>query len=235
MEQAAARVVSSEDERLILVDEDDNQTGLLSKAECHDGDGVLHRAFSIFLFNDAGELLLQQRAAGKRLWPLYWSNTCCSHPREGETVDAAARRRLEDELHAGADLEFVYKFTYQAHFGDLGSEHELCHVFLGRMEGPVAPNPTEIAATRYLSADALAKELDSSCTSITPWFRMVPELTHSPEVCQWCRAHYQAAAVSWNTRPTPGHLFTHPEHSDRPGPGAAARTPPTARNPVYLH
>ena len=172
MEQATGRIVSSEEERLILVDEDDNQTGFLSKAACHDGEGILHRAFSIFLFNDEGELLLQQRAPGKRLWPLYWSNTCCSHPREGESVEEAARRRLEDELHTGGNLEFVYKFTYRANFGDLGSEHELCHVFLGRMDGPVSPNPTEIQATRFLSVQALEDEFNAADASLTPWFRM---------------------------------------------------------------
>ena len=172
MERASAKIVSSEDERLILVDEDDNQTGLLCKAECHDGDGILHRAFSIFLFNDRGELLLQQRADGKRLWPLYWSNTCCSHPREGETVAEAARRRLDDELHTGGELEFVYKFVYRARFGDLGSEYELCHVFLGRTEDRAVPNPTEIHAIRFLSAAALEDELASSGGTFTPWFRM---------------------------------------------------------------
>jgi isopentenyl-diphosphate delta-isomerase len=172
VEQATGRIVSSEDERLILVDEDDNETGFLSKARCHDGNGVLHRAFSIFLFNDDGELLLQQRAPGKRLWPLYWSNTCCSHPREGESVEVAARRRLEDELHTGGDFEFVYKFTYQSSFGDLGSEHELCHVFLGRLDAPVSPNPTEIQATRFVSATALEEEFASGDDALTPWFRM---------------------------------------------------------------
>ena len=76
-------VVSDEDESLVLVDEDDREVGFLSKAVCHDGDGMLHRAFSLFVFNRRGELLLQRRSANKRLWPLYWSNSCCSHPRRG--------------------------------------------------------------------------------------------------------------------------------------------------------
>ncbi|MDH5246330.1 MAG: isopentenyl-diphosphate delta-isomerase, partial [Betaproteobacteria bacterium] len=88
------RIVSSEREELILVDEDDNEVGHLSKADCHDGQGRLHRAFSVFLFNDAGELLLQQRGRSKRLWPGYWSNSCCSHPRRGESLEIATSRRL---------------------------------------------------------------------------------------------------------------------------------------------
>ena len=172
MKGAAARIVSSEDEPLILVDEADRRTGTLSKARCHDGDGILHRAFSVFLFNDHGELLLQQRAAGKRLWPMYWSNTCCSHPRAGETVTIAAGRRLKDELHTEAELEFMFKFRYQASFGDLGAEHELCHVLLGRLEREPSPNPTEIAAIRYVSAADLEKEFERSGDEFTPWFKL---------------------------------------------------------------
>lgn len=172
MNETSARIVSSEDERLILVDSDDNQTGSLSKAQCHDGEGVLHRAFSVFLFNRDGELLLQQRAAGKRLWPLYWSNSCCSHPRQGESIDVAAGRRLQDELHTRAELEFAYKFTYQASFGDLGSENELCHVLLGRIEEEPIVNETEIEAIRYVSARDLERELGNEPDAFTPWFKL---------------------------------------------------------------
>ena len=172
MTDATAKIVSSEDERLILVDQDDNATGTLSKAECHDGDGLLHRAFSIFLFDDDGRLLLQQRAADKRLWPLYWSNTCCSHPREGEDIAFAARRRLQDELNISAELEFVFKFSYQASFGSAGSENELCHVLLGRLGEDPRPNETEIAAIRFLSAELLGPDLREQEGVYTPWFRM---------------------------------------------------------------
>ena len=122
------RIVSSEREELILVDRDDREIGFASKANAHDGDGVLHRAFSLFLFDDDGRLLLQQRAPDKRLWGGYWSNSCCSHPRRGESLEVATRRRLRDELNFETELEHVYWFCYQASFGDAGSEHELCHV-----------------------------------------------------------------------------------------------------------
>jgi isopentenyl-diphosphate delta-isomerase len=170
--ESTARNVSSEDENLILVDSDDNQTGTLSKAMCHDGNGVLHRAFSVFLFDGRGRLLLQQRAPGKRLWPMFWSNSCCSHPRQGEEIDEAVLRRLDDELNTDSEVEFVYKFIYQASFGNLGSEHELCHVFLGKAVGEPSPNAHEIAATRYVSAEDLEAEFQSEPDRFTPWFRM---------------------------------------------------------------
>ena len=169
---SAKEIVSSDSEELILVDKNDQETGSLSKALCHDGEGVLHRAFSVFLFNDAGELLLQQRAAGKRLWPGFWSNTCCSHPRKGETMQFATERRLEQELNITADVEFIYKFAYQAKFRDLGSEHELCWVYLGRITEQPRPNSTEISAIRYLDPASLADELQEHGERFTPWFRM---------------------------------------------------------------
>ena len=166
------RVVSSEAEQLILVDGDDREQGHLSKAACHDGAGVLHRAFSAFLFNAAGELLLQQRAETKRLWPGYWSNSCCSHPRRGESMATATGRRLSEELNLAADLSFVYKFEYRAPYGELGSEHELCHVFLGRIDDKVRANAQEIAAIRFVSADALDAELSEHPERFTPWFKL---------------------------------------------------------------
>ena len=170
--ESAHRIVSSEAEELILVDAEDQETGYMSKAECHNESGILHRAFSVFLFNADGELLLQQRAASKRLWPGYWSNTCCSHPRRGESMEVATARRLQDELNIGARLEFVYKFAYQAQYGDEGAEHELCHVFLGRVDGNVEPNEHEIAAIRYVAPDALVTEFAVDNGAFTPWFKM---------------------------------------------------------------
>ncbi len=170
--QGASRIVSSEAEELILVDEHDQEVGQVSKARAHDGDGMLHRAFSVFLFNGAGELLLQQRSATKRLWPGYWSNSCCSHPRVGESMQVATERRLDDELNLESELEYVYRFRYQAPFGELGSEHELCHVFLGRTDGDVRFNDSEIEAVRFVPAGDVATELERNPERYTPWFRM---------------------------------------------------------------
>ncbi len=166
------RIVSSEDERLVLVDEDDTPIGHDSKAACHDGDGVLHRAFSLFVFNRDGELLLQQRASDKRLWPLYWSNSCCSHPREGETMDEAVARRLDQELHIAADLQFLYKFQYQARYGDAGSENELCWVYAGTTDDSVKPNPTEVSAWRFVAPADVDRELAGHPERFTPWFKL---------------------------------------------------------------
>lgn len=167
-----SRIVSSEDEQLILVNADDTLSGSLDKASCHDGEGILHRAFSVFIFDRGGRLLLQQRSADKRLWPLYWSNSCCSHPRVGESMEKATERRLLDELNIRAQLEFVYKFTYQASYGTLGSEHELCWVYLGRVYQDVAANRHEIAATRFLGVAELRQELATVPEHFTPWFKL---------------------------------------------------------------
>lgn len=165
------RIVSSEREELILVDRDDNEIGFISKADAHNGGGVLHRAFSLFLFDDKGRLLLQQRAPEKRLWGGFWSNSCCSHPRRGESLELATRRRLLDELNFETRLEHVYWFCYEAGFGDAGSENELCHVYLGRASDDLQPNDSEIAAIRYLLPADLDAQMKAQPERFTPWFR----------------------------------------------------------------
>ncbi len=165
------RIVSSEDEQLILVDSSDNEVGHLSKALCHDGGGVLHRAFSLFLFSESGELLLQKRSETKRLWPGFWSNSCCSHPRRGESMDTATARRLNDELNIDTSLQHVYQFCYTANFGEAGSENELCHVYLGTVDGDPQPNNSEISSVRFLSSNKLEQELNDSPQRFTPWFK----------------------------------------------------------------
>jgi isopentenyl-diphosphate delta-isomerase len=155
-----------------LVDNEDVEIGHLDKSSCHDAGGVLHRAFSLFVFDSEGRLLMQRRSAAKRLWPLYWSNSCCSHPRWGESMHQATERRLQDELNIGAELKFVYKFTYQESFEDQGAENELCWVYLGRTTDPVIANESEIAATRSLTAAELQNQLDASPQEFTPWFKL---------------------------------------------------------------
>ncbi len=164
---------AADSDTLILVDAADRDVGQLSKARCHEGRGVLHRAFSLLIFNAAGELLIQQRAATKRLWPLYWSNSCCSHPRSGESLEAATQRRLREELGLTCPLQFLFKFQYQAQFDATGSEHELCSVFIGRSEGPLHINAAEISAWAWISPEALQAELASAAAArFTPWFTM---------------------------------------------------------------
>jgi isopentenyl-diphosphate delta-isomerase len=163
----------SDSEALILVDESDREVGHLSKAKCHDGQGVLHRAFSLLIFNDDGELLLQQRSPSKRLWPLFWSNSCCSHPRRAESMETAIHRRLYEELGLRCPLQFLFKFQYQAQFETAGSEQELCSVFIGRSREPVRSDPSEIQALRWIAPEVLEAELaGKEADKFTPWFKL---------------------------------------------------------------
>jgi isopentenyl-diphosphate Delta-isomerase len=166
-----ARIMADSD-ALIVVDEADRRLGHLSKEACHQGHGILHRAFSLLIFNARGELLVQQRAPTKRLWPLYWSNSVCSHPRSMESMEAATRRRLNEELGIGCILEFLFKFQYHAQFDQTGAEHELCSVFIGRCDGPLEVNREEIHDWRWMPPSVLQREMSSSVDSsrYTPWF-----------------------------------------------------------------
>ena len=169
------RIVSSEAEELILVDRDDNETGFLSKADCHDGEGVLHRAFSLFLFNDDGELLLQRRAAGKYHFARRWSNACCGHPRPGESTFAAAHRRLAEEFGLSVPLTQVTEFSYFAEDPVSGLvEHEYLHVFNGLYTGEPCPNPDEIGAWRWMPPDRVRRGLAARPDWFTPWFGILP-------------------------------------------------------------
>ena len=170
--EAYSRVVSSGDEQLILVDSDDREIGSLAKADAHLGRGTLHRAFSVFVFNPAGELLVQQRAKSKPLWPGYWSNTCCSHPRRGEKMHHAIRRRLHEELGMTAKLEFLFKFQYRAQYDAQCAEHELCWVYAGRSAERPRANVHEVAAWRYVAPQALRAEIACAPETFTPWFKL---------------------------------------------------------------
>lgn len=157
--------------QLILVDENDNAIGEHEKIACHLGQGQLHRAFSILLFNTHGKLLLQQRSDQKLLWPLYWSNTCCSHPGVGESVEDACKRRLVQELNIRADVQFIYKFQYYAKYLDIGAESELCHVMLGKSDETPTLIEAEVAAFKYVSVDELDNLLVEIPEQFTPWFK----------------------------------------------------------------
>jgi len=165
-------IVSDPSEELILVDGNDRQVGTLSKLDCHRLGGVRHRAFSIHILDRQGRLLLQRRGEDKLLWPGYWSNSCCSHPRAGESMEQATRRRLREELGLECDLVFLYKFEYQAGFRDVGSEFELCSVYLGRTDAPCVPNRNEIAAVQYLAPSQVDALIAGEPESVTPWFAM---------------------------------------------------------------
>ena len=175
-----ARVVSFDDEPLILVDSEDNVRGYRPKTECHEGGGMLHRAFSIFLFNGHGQVLLQQRSGLKQLWPGYWSNSCCSHPRRGEAMADAAVRRLHEELAIRTELTFLYRFEYQARFGAVGAEHELCSVYAARSDAPVSVNVNEITQWAFVAPETLDRDLADNPQRYTPWLKLEwPRIRHA--------------------------------------------------------
>ena len=164
--------VPGSEDLLVLVDEADREIGSLAKTAGHLGSGTLHRAFSVFLFDAEGSVLIQQRAAGKVLWPGYWSNACCSHPRPGEAVEAAARRRVREELAVECRLDYLYKFRYQARFGDVGAEHELCYVYAGYPGGALKADPAEIADHRWIAPDELSKAIAANPEHFSPWMKL---------------------------------------------------------------
>lgn len=156
-------------ENVILIDENDAPIGLAEKLDAHRR-GLLHRAFSIFAFNDAGELLLQQRAPTKYHSGGLWSNTCCGHPRDGETVVDAAQRRLPEELGIGfAEPREVGTLRYRADIVDL-VENELDHIVVARADARPEPNPEEVAAWRYVPLDELESWLAERPDDFTAWF-----------------------------------------------------------------
>jgi isopentenyl-diphosphate delta-isomerase len=167
-----SEVVSFEDDLLITVDTSNRVTGAMSKQACHVYPGVLHRAFSVFLFNEKGEVLLQKRSAHKKLWPGYWANSCCSHPREGEDMLEAAHRRTWEELGVRSTLKHLFDFTYQAHYLDAGSEYEHCSVFAGNIQGVPSCNMLEIESCAFMAPDALKHELACNGAQYTPWLHL---------------------------------------------------------------
>ncbi len=156
-------------DQLIAVDENDEALGPVAKDHCHRS-AILHRAFSIFIFNSRAELLLQQRSALKPLWPLFWSNSCCSHPRFGESMEDATQRRLQEELGITAELTYLFKFQYHATYRDRGAEHELCHVLVGCSDAKIAAHEEEIAAWRHVSITDVESWVAARPQEFTPWF-----------------------------------------------------------------
>ncbi len=131
----------------------------------------MHRAFSIFIFNERKQLLIQTRSSEKALWPLYWSNSVCSHPRIGESYEEAAVRRLKEELGLETELQLLFKFQYQAQYEDIGSENEMCSVYLGKANGIVKPNRNEIAEWKYIDSGKLDEDMIAHPQLYTPWFK----------------------------------------------------------------
>ncbi len=171
------------EEQVILVDEQDNQIGLMPKMEAHEK-AVLHRAFSVFIFNDSGELMLQQRAADKYHSPLLWTNTCCSHQRDGETSLEAGKRRLQEEMGFTTDLEEIFWFVYKAPFDNGLTEHELDHVMVGSFNGEPVINKDEVASYKWMTLEAVKNDIEMNPEHYTVWFKIIfaesySKLTHA--------------------------------------------------------
>jgi isopentenyl-diphosphate delta-isomerase len=159
-------------EEVILVNERDEALGLMEKMEAHEK-GVLHRAFSVFVFNDKNQLLLQQRALGKYHSGGLWTNTCCSHPRSGETVEQAAQRRLKEEMGFDCELTKLTDFIYRAELDKGLIEHEFDHVFVGKWEGEPNLNAHEVASYRWMDVDAVEQDMAANPNQYTAWFKII--------------------------------------------------------------
>ncbi|KAF1024666.1 MAG: Isopentenyl-diphosphate Delta-isomerase [Pseudomonas sp.] len=160
------------EEQVILVDEQDNAVGLAGKNQAH-LDGALHRAFSIFIFNLKGQLLLQQRALEKYHSGGLWANTCCGHPRPGESNEEAAHRRLQEEMGFDCALSYVTRFKYRAVVSPTMIEHEIDHVFIGRFDGVPRVNPDEASQYDWLELGQIKQQMAFEPERFTPWFKKV--------------------------------------------------------------
>ena len=172
----AARESGDDRGQVILVDEFDRPLGVEEKLAAHRDGGRLHRAFSVFVFDSSGRMLLQRRAAGKYHFGGLWTNACCSHPRQGEPLAEGARARLHHELGIDVPLEELFSFVYRAEDPASGlTEHEFDHVLTGRFDGTPRPNPDEVSDWRWTDVGELLEDVRRHPERYTPWFKLVLE------------------------------------------------------------
>lgn len=162
------------EEQVILVNEKDEPIGLMGKMEAHEK-ALLHRAFSVFIFNDRGELMLQRRALDKYHSPGLWANTCCSHPRDGETVEEAGTRRLMEEMGFVVPIEAKTSFIYKAPFDNGLTEHELDHILVGHYNEEPEINEEEVAEWKWMKMEDVQKAIAENPEDFTVWFRIIFE------------------------------------------------------------
>jgi isopentenyl-diphosphate delta-isomerase len=161
-------------EKVLLVDQNDQVLGKMEKIEAHEK-GLLHRAFSVFVYNDKNELLLQKRALSKYHTPGLWTNTCCSHQQENESNIEAGIRRLQEEMGFKTDLKNQFSFIYKAPFSNGLTEHEYDHILIGYFNGEPNPNPDEVVDWKWMSLDAIEKDIHKNPDHYTAWFRILLE------------------------------------------------------------
>lgn len=160
------------EEKVILVNENDEQIGLMEKLEAHEK-AILHRAFSVFILNDKKEIMLQQRAKQKYHSPLLWTNTCCSHQREGETNIAAGTRRLYEEMGFKVELKELFHFIYKAPFDNGLTEHELDHVMIGYCNAAPKINPDEVENWKWMTIEDVKNDMQRHPEIYTVWFKII--------------------------------------------------------------
>ena len=165
-------------ENVILVNENDEKIGLMEKMEAHEK-ALLHRAFSVFTFNEKGELLLQQRAASKYHSPLLWTNTCCSHQRDGETNIEAGKRRLMEEMGFECELNELFHFAYKASFDNGLTEHEIDHVMVGQYDADPEINLEEVECFKWMKIEEVKTDMAEKPEIYTVWFRIIFEKYYS--------------------------------------------------------
>lgn len=161
-----------QEEQVILVNQDDEQIGLMGKMEAHEK-AMLHRAFSVFVLNSKNEIMLQQRAKHKYHSPLLWTNTCCSHQRAGETNIEAGKRRLREEMGFETPLKELFHFIYKAPFDNGLTEHELDHVMIGYFDQNPVINPDEVESWKWMSIEAVAQDITENPNNYTVWFKII--------------------------------------------------------------
>jgi len=179
----------NEEDKVILVNEHDDMVGTMEKMEAHK-QGLLHRAFSIFIFNNKGEMLLQQRAFTKYHSGGLWTNACCSHPMPGERTQEAAQRRLVEEMGFETPIEKIFSFTYKAVFENGLTEHEFDHVFAGEYEGEIDANPDEVNDFVYKEVSVIKNEMQTEPQKFTAWFHIA-----FPKIEEWWASRYQKISV----------------------------------------
>jgi len=162
------------EDKVILVDANDNQVGLMAKLEAHEK-GVLHRAFSVFIFNKKGELMLQRRALGKYHSPGLWTNTCCSHQREGESNIESGKRRLSEEMGFVTELIEKTSFIYKAKFDNGLTEHEFDHVLVGNFDNSPKINTEEVDSWKWMNMENVKDDIKVHSNNYTVWFKIIFE------------------------------------------------------------
>jgi len=184
---ATANKIMKKDQ-VVLVNESDESIGIMEKIEAHKK-GLLHRAFSVFIFDSNGKMLLQQRSADKYHGAHLWTNACCSHPLPGEQLIAAAQRRLQEELGFTTEIAEVFSFIYKAQVENNLVEYEFDHIFAGQYEGKILPDPNEVSDFYYETMGQIKNEIQTSPEKFTAWFKIA-----FPQIEKWWKQKYEVGS-----------------------------------------